>query len=180
MTAGPKAGGSDPAAHPFRIEARSSHDRSTFCCGNDQIDRYFRETVTQDVKRGYAKCFVAVEIETGKLAGFYTLTSNSIPLTGIPDNLKKKLPRYPTVPVVLIGWLGRHVDFKGRGLGDVLLFDAIKTIATAAVASHAIIVDAIDDAAVEFYRGYDFVNLTADRTNRLYLPVASALKAIAD
>jgi len=62
----------------------------------------------------------------------------------------------------------------------VLLFDAIKTIATAAVASHAIIVDAIDDAAVEFYRGYGFVNLAAAHANRLYLPVASALKAIAD
>lgn len=164
----------------FRIEALSSHDRSAFCCGNDRIDRYFRETVTQDVKRGFAKCFVAVETETDKLAGFYTLTSNSIPLTQIPDDLKKKLPRYPTVPVVLISWLGRHIEFKGRGLGDVLMFDAIKTIATAPIASHAIIVDAIDDGAVEFYRGYRFVNLAADRANRLYLPVATALKAIAD
>jgi len=173
-------GGSEPAAHLFRIEALSSHDRSAFCRGNDRIDSYFRETVTQDVKRGYAKCFVAVEIETGKLAGFYTLTSNSIPLTGIPDNLKKKLPRYPTVPVVLIGWLGRHVDFKGLGLGEALLFDAIRTIATAPIASHAIIVDAIDDDAVEFYRGHGFVSLAADRASRLYLPVTTALKAIAD
>jgi ribosomal protein S18 acetylase RimI-like enzyme len=168
---------SDPA---FRIEALSSHDRSAFCCGNDRIDKYFREVVTQDIKRGYANCFVAIEIKTGRLAGFYTLTSNSIPLTEIPDDLKKKLPRYPTVPIALIGWLGRHVDFKRRGLGDVLLFDAIKTIATAPIASHAIVVDAIDDAAIEFYRAYGFVSLAADRANRMYLPVATALKAIAD
>jgi ribosomal protein S18 acetylase RimI-like enzyme len=166
------------AAEPFHIEALSSHDRSAFCCGNDRIDKYFGEVVTQDIKRGFAKCFVAVETETGKLAGFYTLASSSIPLTEIPNDPSKKLPRYPTVPAVLIGWLGRHVDFKGRDLGEKLLLDAIRTIATAPIASHAIIVDAIDDKAVEFYRGYGFVSLTANNTNRMYLPVATALKAM--
>ncbi|MBT1513265.1 hypothetical protein KIP88_22495 [Bradyrhizobium sp. SRL28] len=75
---------------PFRVEALAAHDRSRFCCGNDRIDRHFRETVSQDIKRGYVKCFVAVEVETERLAGFYTLTSNSVPLTQIPDELKKK------------------------------------------------------------------------------------------
>jgi len=167
-----------PAAELFHIEALSSHDRSAFRCGNDRIDRYFRETVTQDVRRGYAKCFVAVETETGRLAGFYTLTSSSIPLTEIPHDSRKKLPRYPTVPTVLIGWLGRHVDFKGRDLGEKLLLDAIRTIAAAPIASHAIIVDAIDDAAAEFYSGYGFVSLAAAHASRMYLPVATALKAV--
>jgi ribosomal protein S18 acetylase RimI-like enzyme len=84
------------------------------------------------------------------------------------------------VPAVLIGWLGRHVDFKSRDLGEKLLLDAIRTIAAAPIAAHAIIVDAIDDDAAKFYRGYGFANLAADRTNRMYLPVATALKAIAD
>lgn len=178
MTGRPEAGGSDPVAQSFRIESLSSHDRSAFCCGNDRIDKYFRETVTQDIKRRLAQCFVAVEIKTGKLAGFYTLTSSGIPLSEIPDDLKKKLPRHLPVPVALIGWLGRHVDFKGLGLGEVLLFDAIKAIATAPIGSHAIIVDAIDDAAAAFYREFGFVNLAAGRANRIYLPVATALKAI--
>jgi len=178
VTVRPKAGDSDPAAHPFRIEALSSHDRSAFCCGNDRIDKYFREIVTQDIKRRLATCFVAVEIKTGKLAGFYTLTSSGIPLIEIPDDLKKKLPRHLPVPVALIGWLGRHVDFKGLGLGEALLFDAIKAIATAPIGSHAIIVDAIDDDAIKFYRDYGFVSLAAAHANRMYIPVATALKAI--
>lgn len=164
--------------HPFRVEALSSHDRAAFCCGNDRIDRYFRETVTQDAKRRLANCFVAVETATGKLAGFYTLTSSSIPLSEIPEDLRKKLPSRLPVGVALIGWLGRHVDFKGRDLGGILLIDAIKRIASADVASHAIIVDAIDDHAIEFYRGYGFVSLDADRPNRMYLPVATAVNAL--
>jgi ribosomal protein S18 acetylase RimI-like enzyme len=160
------------------MEALSSHDRSSFCCGNDRIDKYFRETVTQDIKRRYVKCFVAVEITTGKLAGFYTLTSNGVPLTEIPEDIKKKMPRYPTVPVTLISGLGRHVDFKGVGLGDVLMFDAIRAIAGGIAGSHAIIVDAIDDSAMKFYRSFGFVSLSPDNPRRMYIPVATAIKAI--
>jgi ribosomal protein S18 acetylase RimI-like enzyme len=162
------------------MEALGSRDRAAFRCGNDHIDKYFRETVSQDIKRGYANCIVAVETATDKLAGFYTLSSNGIPLTEIPADLAKKMPRYPVVPAVLIGRLGRHLDFAGLGLGGALLFDAIKRIAAAAVGSHAIIVDPIDDDAVEFYHGYGFVKLTADKLSRMYIPVATALKAIKD
>jgi ribosomal protein S18 acetylase RimI-like enzyme len=165
----------------FRMEMLTSHDRSGFSCGNDRIDRYFREIVGQDVKRDYVKCFVAIEVETDRLAGFYTLSANGIPLTEIPDDLKKKMPRYPTVPVGLMGWLGRHLDFAGRGLGEALLFDAIKRCASnTTIGLHAIIVDAIDDKAMEFYRGYGFVSLSPDTPRRMYLPVATALKAITD
>ena len=163
---------------PFRMEMLAAQDRSSFCCGNDRIDHYFREIVTQDIKRRYVNCVVAVEAETGKLAGFYTLSANGIPLTDIPDDLKKKMPRYPTVPVGLIGWLGRHVDFAGRGLGEALLFDAIKFIAAGTAGAHAIIVDAIDDRAMKFYRDFGFISLSPDAPRRLYIPVATALKAI--
>jgi ribosomal protein S18 acetylase RimI-like enzyme len=88
------------------------------------------------------------------------------------------MPRYPSVPVVLISWLGRHIDFRGRGLGEALMVDAIKAIATAVVGSHAIIVDAIDDEAMKFYRSYGFASISSDSPHRMYVPVATALKAI--
>lgn len=163
----------------FHVEALSStHDRSAFCCGNDSIDRYFRQTATQDIKRRLAHCFVVVETATGKLAGFYTLTSSSIPLDEIPDVLRNKLPRSLPVGVALIGWLGRDIAFKGQKIGEKLLMDAIRTIASSPIAAHAIIVDAIDDEAAKFYRRFGFVNLVAGRENRMYIPVATALKAI--
>ena len=162
----------------FAIEPLSkAHKRSDFTCGNDRIDRYFRETVTQDVKRKYAACFVASECATGRTAGFYTLSSSNVPLNEVPERLAKKLPRYPTVPAVLIGWLGRHSDFAGLGLGEALLFDAIKTVATAPIGAHAIFADAIDDRALSFYAALGFTPLTA-RPRTLYLPMATALQLI--
>ena len=105
-----------------------THRRSNFTCGNGRIDDHFRETVSQDVKRKYATCFVARELATNQVAGFYTLSSSNVPLNDVPEALAKKLPRYPTVPAVLIGWLGRHHGYAGLGLGEALLFDAIVSI----------------------------------------------------
>jgi ribosomal protein S18 acetylase RimI-like enzyme len=162
----------------FAIESLAkAHRRSDFTCGNDRIDSYFRETVSQDVKRKYATCFVAREIATGRVAGFYTLSSSNVPLTDVPEPLARKLPRYPTVPAVLIGWLGRHGDYGGQGLGEALLFDAIKTIATAPIGAHAIFADAIDDNPAAFYRAFGFEPLIR-RPLTLYLPVAAALSLL--
>ncbi len=162
----------------FAIEPLSTaHDRTAFTCGNDRIDSYFRQTVSQDVKRLYASCFVARELETGRVAGFYTLSASSVMLDEVPQQLARKLPRYPTVPAVLIGWLGRHRDYAGHRLGEALLFDAIRMVATAPIGAHAIFADAIDDRAAEFYAAFGFIPLTK-RMNRLYLPVATALKSL--
>jgi ribosomal protein S18 acetylase RimI-like enzyme len=154
-----------------------AHKRADFTCGNDRIDGYFRETVSQDVKRKYATCFVAREIATDRVAGFYTLSASNVPMTEVPEHLAKKLPRYPTVPAVLIGWLGRHRDFAGQGLGEALLFDAIKTVATAPIGAHAIFADAIDDGAAAFYAAFGFAPL-ADRPRTLFLPVATAMSLL--
>lgn len=149
-----------------------SHDRSSFRCGNERIDRYFLSGVSQDIKRNYATCFVAVETASGRIVGFYTLSSCGVPLTEIPDALAKKLPRYPTVPAVLIGWLARHNDYAGAGLGGALLYDAIRTVSAAPIGAHAVFADAIDDAAAAFYAAHGFVPLTG-RASTLFLPISA-------
>lgn len=162
----------------FAIEPLAkSHHRADFTCGNERIDSYFRQTVSQDVKRKYATCFVAREIATDRVAGFYTLSSSNVPLTEVPGPLASRLPRYPTVPAVLIGWLGRHIDYAGLGLGEALLFDAIRTVATAPIGAHAMFADAIDDNAAAFYAAFGFTPLIK-RPLTLYLPVATALSLI--
>lgn len=162
----------------FSIEPLSkNHIRSDFVSGNSRIDEYFIKGVSQDVKRKYAACFVARELATDRIAGFYTLSSSNVPLTEVPKELAKKLPRYPTVPAVLLGWLARHSDFAGIGLGEALLFDVIHTVAIAPIGAHAIFADAIDQKAVEFYLAYGFTPLL-EHPRKLYLPLAVASKLI--
>ncbi len=158
----------------FFSEALGKHDRALFTSGNERIDSYFRQTVSQDVKRGYAACYVLVEKSSAKVAGFYTLSSHSIPLTDVAADVARKLPRYPTIPAVLLGWLGRDLAFRGQHLGSMLLADAITRLAAAPVGIHALCADAIDDAAAAFYREHQFQPL-ASRPGGFFLPMKTAL-----
>ena len=162
----------------FFSEALGKHDRAAFTSGNDRIDSYFRQTVSQDLKRGYAACYVLVENSSGKVAGFYTLSSHSVPLTEVPADVARKLPRYPSIPAVLMGWLGRDLTFRGQHIGSMLLADAITRLAHAPVGIHAICADAIDDAAAAFYREHQFQSFNS-RPLSFYLPLKTALALIA-
>lgn len=161
----------------FFSEILGKHDRAAFTTGHSRIDSYFREQVSQDVKRNYAACYVLIERASGKLAGAYTLSSHAIALTDIAPELAKKLPRYPSVPAALIGWLGRDQSFAGAGVGSMLLYDAISRIAHAPIGVHAICADAIDDAAAAFYLAHQFQPLVS-RPQSFYLPMKTALALV--
>jgi GNAT superfamily N-acetyltransferase len=143
----------------FRIEPLGpDHDRSGFCCGTEALDRYFREQVTQDVRRRVTTCYVALEASGAKIAGYYTLAAAGVPLADIPQSLAKRLPRYPSVPVARLGRLAVDQAFRGRKLGSALLWDAIARSLRSEIAVFAIIVDAKDDQAEAFYRHHGFVS----------------------
>lgn len=90
------------------------------------------------------------------MAGFYTLAAGSVPLSDLPPDLAKRLPRYPAVPVARIGRLAIDQAFQGQTLGGALLADAALRAARPEVAVFALIVDAKDDAAAAFYRHHGF------------------------
>jgi ribosomal protein S18 acetylase RimI-like enzyme len=163
---------------PFRLEALSeAHDRAAFVCGDEALDLYFGTQVTQDIRRHITNCFVAIEIGSGKLAGYYTIAATSIPLTGLPQELTKRLPRYPTVPAVRIGRLAIDQGFQGRGLGAAVLADAAKRTFEAPPAAFALVVDAKNDRAVAFYQHHGFIPF-AGRPRTLFLTIATAAKSL--
>lgn len=167
-------------AESFRIEPLSgAHDRSQFLSGSDALDRYFREQASQDIKRRIATCFVAVSVTAQGVVGYYTLTATSVALNALSPEIVKKLPRYPVVPAVLLGRLAVSRPYQGRGLGGILLADALKRAARAELGVYAMVVDAKDEAAQRFYEHYGFAPLPAE-TRRLCLPIAAALKRLAE
>ena len=166
-------------AGSLRIEPLSAdHDRSRFVSGSDALDRYFKEQASQDIKRRIATCFVAVDVATQDVAGYYTLTAASVALNALAPEIVKKLPRYPVVPAVLLGRLAVARARQGQGLGGVLLADALKRTARAEVGVFAMVVDAKDETAQRFYEHYGFTLLSGE-TRRLCLPIAAALQRLA-
>jgi GNAT superfamily N-acetyltransferase len=158
---------------PFSVEQLGkAHDRRSFICGVPSLDEYFRTQATQDIKRHVANCFVLGETATGTVAGYYTLSSISIPLVDMPEGLAKKLPRYPVVPAVRMGRLAISLDFRRRGLGAALLADAATKALRDSAAAFALVVDAKDEQSAQFYEHEGFLRLESHPMT-LFLPLAT-------
>ena len=152
------------------------HDRKAFSCGVEPLDRYLRELAAQDAKRRVSNCFVAVD-PRGAIAGYYTFAAASFPITELRPEEAKRLPRYPLLPAGLIGRLAVATAHRGQGLGGTLVMDAALRAARADPAIFALVVDAKDDTAVQFYEHLGFRRFTS-RPGSLFVPIATALQAL--
>ena len=152
------------------------HDRSAFRSGDTALDDWFRKRAGQDGRRNVARVFVALDGET--IAGFYSLGAFSLGLSTLPKALAAKLPRYEAVPAALIGRLARDEGYRGQGVGGLLLIDATRRALVAAkdLAIYAIVVDAKNERAAEFYRTYGFQPFPLD-PDRLFVTAARAAAA---
>ncbi|RUX09775.1 GNAT family N-acetyltransferase [Mesorhizobium sp. M8A.F.Ca.ET.059.01.1.1] len=156
----------------------ASHTRKGFSCGVPALDHYLREQASQDVKRRVSNCFVAADRDVGLIAGYYTLAAASVPIASLPEDLTKRLPRYPVLPAILIGRLAVGTRYQGQRVGSTLIVDALRRCAQAAPASFALIVDAKDDKAAAFYLKHGFTPFQG-RPLSMFLSVATALKLFA-
>jgi len=147
------------------------HDRTAFSCGEPALDSYLQRQASQDVRRRVAQVFVAVGDAPGKIAGYYSLSAASFEKDELPPALAKRLPHYP-VPAAVLGRLAVDRAQQGRGLGEMLLLDAIRRVvrASTTIAVHAIVVDAKNERARAFYERYGF-RAFATGPRRLFLPL---------
>ena len=158
----------------YRVEVLGKqHDRAQFSCGKAPLDHYLREQAGQDARKRIAVPFVFCEGKDNTVLGYYTLSAIGVDIGAWPDNIAKKLPRYPVIPATLLGRLALEERLQGKGAGEYLLMDALhRSLQTSRqVASFAVIVDAKDEHAAFFYRHYEFIPF-ADEPGRLYLPMA--------
>jgi len=163
--------------HPFEINLLGKEDRSDFCCGSEPLDRYFKTQVGQDMRRRVSACYVALEKTTGRITGYYTLSAADVPVSDLPADMTRRLPRYPSVPAARIGRLAIDRRFQGRGLGGALLLNAAMRALRSEIAVFALVVDAKDDEAAAFYRHHGF-SAFASNPLQLIAPIETFRKLL--
>ena len=144
----------------YEIDKLSSmHNKKDFSSGSVFLDNYLKNQAGQDIKRNISVTYVMTKCDCKNVIGYYTISSISIDISEMPDEYIKKLPKYPTFPAVLLGRLAVDLKFQKKKLGEYLLVDALKRslLISNQLGVHAIIVDAKDDAAVNFYLRYGFL-----------------------
>jgi GNAT superfamily N-acetyltransferase len=144
----------------FRLETlRREHPRRTFRSGQDQVDDWLATKALQHQEKHLSVTRVLLDGE-GAAAGYYTLATGQVDFSDLPAETVRRLPRRQ-LPVAVLAWLGVEKGFQGRGLGRLLLAQALRDCYDAGrtFAFIAIILDCIDDAAKAFYQRFDFQEL---------------------
>ncbi len=150
------------------------HDRRRFSCGVEALDRWFHEQAGQSHRKRRTTVWVATDpAEPAIPIGYYSLAPFHLAFEQSPADLRRRLPKEP-LPVVLIARLATATAVRGKGLGGLLLIDAVKRShrASLQVPTHGVVVHAKGDRAAAFYRHHGFLPF-ADDALHLYLPMAT-------
>ena len=154
------------------LALQKEHERQNFTCGSPTLDRYLKNQARQDSDKRVAAVFALVQPPASQVLGYYTLSASTIHADEVPPEFARKLPRYPQLPVTLLGRLAIDQGLKGQGMGQFLLMDALHRSlqAAAGIAAMAVVVDAKDALAADFYQHFGIIPLNLS-ISRLFLPM---------
>jgi len=157
---------------------KKRHDRSTFDCGEDELNDFIKTKAAKHMAAGISRTMVLPAVTPfadGKypLCSFYAIAPSQIERATLPEALAKRLPHYP-IPVFLIAQLAVHKEYKGEGLGKITLIKALEHLfkVNAHMKAYAVVVDCLNQAAQDFYAKFGFEILCShnDRT-RMFMPM---------
>ncbi len=145
----------------YRIEPLDAarHRRDEFRCESPELTEFLQKRARKEMQARASACFVLVdETDTGRIVGYYTLSQTSVNLSKLPPELTKKLPRYPELGATLLGRLARDIEWRGTGIGDLLLIDALRRSVRLSEEAGAVVVvtDPKDSKTRDFYAAFGF------------------------
>jgi GNAT superfamily N-acetyltransferase len=139
----------------------ATHEVADFACGEESLDRWLQRYAGQGERRDATRTFVAAD-KQGTVSGYYTLVAGQLEHVEATEPVRKGLSRHFPIPVAILARLAVDERSQGQGLGASLLDDALKRICRAAqeVGVRAVVVHAINHAAVGFYERFGFRGLS--------------------
>lgn len=157
-----------------------NQNRQQFHCGELELDNYLRKYAGQHAEANLSRTFVAVLIDDPqRIIGFYSLSMAQVPFEEIPQEMSRKLPKYP-IPAARLGRLAVDTNFQGKRIGEALLMNALARCAGIArqdIAASGMIVDAKHEQAKRFYQKYGFTPLTS-KPLTLFISMADIMESL--
>ena len=133
---------------PIYIESfdATRHDRSGFTRGVGKADNFLKLTSNKLSKAGHVRLFVATD-DGVLIAGFYALNAHSISYHELPPAFTRDRPSSGFIPSAYIAMIAVATARQGKGLGRMLLVDALKRVADASrnVGMSITMLDILDD-----------------------------------
>ncbi len=160
------------------ITKTSPSQYKSFSCTEPALDEYIKRYAINHEKMGIGRTFVLRN--DAIVIGYYTLSAAQISMNDLPQEYRKKMPKYP-VPASRLCRLAVDQSHQGKKIGEHLVADAIKRVlqADSVMAIHSLIVDAKNEKSKKFYLKYAFLPLEGCDLN-LFLPLVTLRKAKED
>ena len=133
-----------------------AHDLSEFSCGKPSLDRWLRERALSNQEKGFTA--VLVVHEANRVIGYYGLAPTAVVPATLTRSIRTGQPPDP-VPCLLLGQLATDLRWSGKGIGTGLLKHALQRCVVAAglIGGRALVVNAVDVAAGEFWKRRGFI-----------------------
>jgi GNAT superfamily N-acetyltransferase len=149
------------------------HDRAAFDCGDPELNTFLRRYARQSHDQGAAKTFLAIDITTNAIIGFYSLAPAALAHHRAPESTQRGLARHD-IPGFRLARIAVALSHQGKSLGGQLLLAAGRRClaASAVVGGTILIIDAKSDRAAKWYASYGAIPL-ADAPRTLVLPLAT-------
>ncbi len=127
------------------------------------------------------KGFTAVLVvhEAHRVVGYYGLAPTAVVPSVLPRSVRTGQPPDP-VPCLLLGQLATDTGWAGRGIGTGLVKHALERCVQAAslIGGRALMVNAVDPDAAEFWRRRGFLP-SRDDPLLLFQPIAAIAASLA-
>jgi GNAT superfamily N-acetyltransferase len=132
------------------------HQVRDFKCGKNSLDLFIRKYALVNQRADSSQTYIVHHDNV--VMGYYSLVFSSIKQEETPTSIQAALPANYSVPVMLFARFAVDKKAQRRGIGTALLKDAfLRTVEASEIGGlAAILVDAIDDKMVAFYRYYGF------------------------
>lgn len=155
----------------------ASDDTSDFDCGEPSLNAYLAERALTNHLADLARCYVCIDRDTSTVLGYYTLSAVAVERSNLSARVRRNAPS--PVPAVLLGRLAIATHAQGRGLGRLLVRDAVLSTLAAAhrIGVRILLVHALHEAAAHFYETLGFRRSPTDPLH-LYLLLADARESL--
>ena len=150
-----------------------THTLHSFKCGNPSLDEWLTRRAFANHNNGASRVYVVCL--DSYVIGYYALAVGSASSSEAPGKIKRNMP--DPIPVMVLGKLAIDERWQGKGIGKDLLQDAVLRAMQAAEIGgiRAMLVDAIDNKAAEFYERSGFL-VSPIKPLKLFLPLYPLLK----
>lgn len=150
------------------VPLSKNHARADFDCGLEPANVFLKTKALKHQKQRVSRTFIWSPDNDSTIGAFYSLSYHTLQREDMPK--PGQFPHYP-LPCCKLCWLAVDDRIHGRGVGSEVLVMALRhgyqwMQHTAGV---AMVLDAIDDQALEWYLGKEFMRVIPGQERALII-----------